>query len=122
MRVGDVVVEDQMNVAPLRDRAIDLLQEGQELGVSLAGPAPREDSPVQNVQRGKQVRRVAPNVLVSTTIDRSGASSAQIRQPVIAIPRSMFSARSASATLRSYPGRTLDILPITAIGAFRSAR
>ena len=37
MRVGAVVVQDQMNVAPLRDRAIELLQEGQELGVPLAG-------------------------------------------------------------------------------------
>jgi hypothetical protein len=38
----------------------------EELGVSLAGRAPREESPVQNVQRGKQVRRAVPNVLVST--------------------------------------------------------
>lgn len=44
MRVGAVVVEDQMNVAPRRARAIELLQEGQECGVSLAGRAPREDS------------------------------------------------------------------------------
>ena len=60
MRVGAVVVQNQMNLAPLRDRAIELLQESQELGVPLAGRAPREDRPVQNVQRGKQVRRAVP--------------------------------------------------------------
>ena len=64
MRVRAVVVENQMNLAPLRHGAIDLIQERQELGVAFPRRAAREDRPVQDVQRGKQVGGAVPNVVM----------------------------------------------------------
>ena len=52
MRVGGVVVENEMDLAPLRDRGVEVGQEGEELGMPFPRRTPREHSPVQHVQRG----------------------------------------------------------------------
>jgi hypothetical protein len=64
MHMRAVVIENQMNLAALRGNAVNLLEKRQRLGVPLAGCALREDRAFQHVQRGEQIRRAVPHVVM----------------------------------------------------------
>ena len=73
----------------------------QELVCRLRG-ARRQDSSVQNVQRGKQVRRVVANVLVSTL---TTGAAAHPRRPPAPHPAS-----ASRLTLRRHPRKSIGAL------------
>ena len=64
VRVRAVVVEDEMDVLLAGGLAIDLVQEGEELGMRMAGVAGVDHVALQDIEGGKQRRRPVPCVVM----------------------------------------------------------
>jgi hypothetical protein len=73
--VGGVVVADHVQL-PARVGAGDLLEEGEELLVAVAGGAPVDDVPGRDLQRGEQGRGAVPDVVVGALLGAPGWAGA----------------------------------------------
>ncbi len=62
--VRAVVVEDEMDVLLAGGLAIDLVQEGEELGMRMARVASVDHVALQDIEGGKQRRRPVPRVVM----------------------------------------------------------
>ena len=54
MLVGGVVIDDEMHVEVRRHTRIDMLEEGEELLVTMLSPAPGQHLTIGNVESGEQ--------------------------------------------------------------------
>ena len=52
--VGDIVIHDDMNIEPVGDLSIDLLEEAQELDRPMTLVAFADDKPRGDIERGEQ--------------------------------------------------------------------
>ena len=64
MRVRAVVVQDEMDVSPAGRLPLDLVQEGEELRMRVAGLARFDHMPLQDIEGSKQGGRPVPRVVV----------------------------------------------------------
>jgi len=64
VRVGPVVVHDQVQIQPGRRRPVELPEERPELPIPMPGRAGPNDGPVQHVQSGKEGRGAVPLAVV----------------------------------------------------------
>ena len=61
MLVGGVVIDDEMHVEVRRHIRIDMLEEGEELLVTMLSPALGQHLTIGNVESGEQRRRPVPD-------------------------------------------------------------
>src|SRR3954447_16837792 len=68
MLVRTVVIDDEMHIEPRRNVGVNLLQEAEELLVSVACPALGHDLSVGDVESGEQGRGAMPLVVMGKTV------------------------------------------------------
>ena len=69
MLVGGVVIDDEMHVEVRRHIRIDMLEEGEELLVTMLSPALGQHLTIGNVESGEQRRRPVPDIIVGDALD-----------------------------------------------------
>src|SRR5439155_23693855 len=82
VRVGAVVVEDQMDLAPARRRVADALEELQELAVPVARQTAPDHGAVEDVERGEQRGSAVPLVGVRLPCRNAGSQRQYRLRPI----------------------------------------